>query len=358
MSTAAPQSHLHTIQALRGLSALWVLLYHAQLLQGNSGWAPYVEWASFGYLGVDIFFVISGFIMAMNTAHTAPSVRHSLRFALLRLGRVYSGWWPVFGLCLLGLSITSGWPADKDLWGSWWLSSINIDTLLLPVTWSLTFELYFYALIALSLCLPAAYRNPALALFTALVLALNLYWFSHQRFSPDALHLSHWGMFLFFSPLCLEFAIGYFCFRLQQRLPQHVGLWLLACCISGAVVMTYALHFAHHPSGLAGFFHYPERSILAGVFACCMLCLFLRSGTALPRRMSLWAGDISYILYLVHLPVIWSLDQLLPQSSWASRTLLTIATCLTAASVLHYAVEKPLYQHWRRWLRPAPQPAT
>lgn len=358
MMQHVPQSPLHTVQALRGFSALWVLLYHAQLLQGHSSWAPYTQFASLGYLGVDIFFVISGFIMAMTTADTPHSAHHSLRFALLRLGRVYSGWWPVFGLCVLGLSLSTGWPGDKDLWGSWWLSSINIDTLLLPVTWSLTFELYFYALIALTLCLPAAYRNPTLALFAALVFALNGYWFSQQRFSPEALHLSHWGMFLFFSPLCLEFAMGYFCFRFQQCLPQHTGLWLIACTISGAAVVIYALHFAHHPSGLAGFFHYPERSILAGVFACCMLCFFLRSGPALPRRLSLWAGDISYMLYLVHLPVIWGLNHLLPPSSWASRTLLTIAACLGAASVLHYAVEKPLYQHWRRWLRPRPQQVT
>lgn len=351
MTRALPQGHLHTVQALRGLSALWVVLYHAQLLQGGSGWALYEQSASFGYLGVDIFFVISGFIMAMNTAHTPPSAHSSLRFALLRLGRVYSGWWPVFGLCLLGLACTTGWPSDKDLWGSWWLSSLNIDTLLLPVTWSMTFELYFYALIALTLCLPTAYRSHALALFAALVLSLNLYWFSQQRFSPEALHLTHWGMFLFFSPLCLEFALGYFCCRLQHRLPSHLGLWLLACAISLAAVVTYALHFAHHPSGLAGFFHYPERSLLAGVFACCMLCLFLRSGTVLPQRLSTWAGDTSYMLYLVHLPVIWSINHLTPHTGWASRTLLTLAACTAAASALHYGVEKPLYQHWRRWLR-------
>lgn len=354
MSTALRQSHLHTIQALRGVSALWVLLYHAQLLQGNSGWAPYVQWASFGYLGVDIFFVISGFIMAMNTAHTAPSARYSLRFVLLRLGRVYSGWWPVFCLCLLGLSLTTGWPTDKNLWGSWWLSSLNIDTLLLPVTWSLTFELYFYALIALTLCLPTAYRSQALALFAALVLALNLYWFTQQRFSPEALHLSHWGIFLFFSPLCLEFALGYFFYQLQPRLPKPRGVWLLACVVSFTAIVLYALHFAHKPSGLAGFFHYPERSILAGVFACAMLCLFLRGGATLPRRLSLWAGDISYMLYLIHLPVIWSMNVLLPDVSWFARTLITLWVCLAAATALHYVVEKPLYQQWHHWIRPVP----
>lgn len=346
--TSSP-STLHTVQALRGSSALWVLLYHTHLTQGaTDSW--YSSVVSLGYLGVDIFFVISGFIMAMNTASSPPTAQGSVRFALLRLFRIYSGWWPVFGLCLLWLTWFSGWPTNKDLLSSFWLISLNIDTLLLPTTWTLTFELYFYALIALCLLLPLSRRSVALAFFAIVVLALNVYWISHDRFSPELFEQSHWGMYLFFSPLCLEFLFGYFSFRLQRRLPAHLGWWLLACVLSGWAIVSYALYFAHKPSGLAGFFHYPERAILGGLFGACLLGLFLRATAYLPRRLSLWCGDISYMLYLLHLPAIWVVNSMAPHTSVLQRTLLVIGTSVAAATLMHYGVERPIYRCFRRKL--------
>lgn len=359
--TATRTGTLHAVQALRGCSALWVLLYHAQLLQGATGWLAFDKVASLGYLGVDLFFVISGFIMAMNTAPQAPGASSAWRFALLRALRVYSGWWPVMLLCLLGMAATTGWPAGKDLWGSWWLSSINIDTLLLPITWTLTFELYFYLCIALTLLLPAVWRWRAIAAMAAVVLVLNGYWFSQDRFSPQALHLSHWGMYLFSSPLCLEFLLGYACWHAQRWLRGVWPWWCAASVLSAVAVGSYALYGAHHPSGLSGFFHYPERAVLGGLFATCTLLLFLRSAAWLPRRTSIWAGDISYILYLVHLPVVWSGNAWpgLQTLAVPARLGLTVLACLLAASVLHYLVEKPLYARCRQWMqvRHAPAPA-
>ena len=91
---------LHPIQALRLFSALWVVLYHAAhsptVAPGNGLWHNFT---GLGYLGVDIFFVISGYIMALNSQQRSPSLRQSLSFLGLRLARIYSGWWPVFLLC-------------------------------------------------------------------------------------------------------------------------------------------------------------------------------------------------------------------------------------------------------------------
>lgn len=348
--TTNPSPTLHTVQALRGISALWVLLYHAQLTQGHTN-SWYSSVVSLGYLGVDLFFVISGFIMAMNTANSPATAQSSVRFALLRLFRIYSGWWPVFGLCLLWLTWLSGWPTNKDLLSSFWLISLNIDTLLLPTTWTLTFELYFYALIALCLLLPLGSRSMALALFGTAVLALNIYWISQDRFSPELFEQSHWGMYLFFSPLCLEFLYGYFSFRWQRHLPAHLGWWLLACVLSGWAIASYALYFAHKPSGLSGFFHYPERAVLGGLFAACLLGFFLRATAYCPRRLSLWCGDISYMLYLLHLPAIWLVNSMLLHTSVMLRTLLVIVISLAAATLMHYGVERPIYSRVRRKLQ-------
>lgn len=337
----------HTIQALRIASALWVVLYHLHVTKpGAQGW--WGLFTSHGYLGVDIFFVISGFIMALNTQQTPHGPMHSLRFALLRLARIYSGWWPV---CLLSMAVLGwlhGWPLNKDLAGSWWLYSLNIDALLLPVTWSLTFELYFYAVVAASLLLRPRWRTNCLLGLAALVLILNSYWFSQGRFTLEQLPQSHWGMYLFASPLCLEFALGYALQRLWQPCTRRLLLagmpWLLLALVSAVVLLWYGQHHATQPSGLAGFFHYPERAVLGGSLAVATLVLTMQWGQWLPKRLSLWGGDISYMVYLVHLPVIWITARLWPSVTGHGRSLLVVAATLLLASALHHAVEKPLYR--------------
>lgn len=339
---------LHPIQALRLFSALWVVLYHAAhsptVAPGNGLWHNFT---GLGYLGVDIFFVISGYIMALNSQQRSPSLRQSLSFLGLRLARIYSGWWPVFLLCctLLGSAALQG----KDLLGSFFLYQLNFNILVLPVTWTLTFELYFYAVIALSLLLPQHLRTPTFWLLALGLLITNSWWVMHERFNIENIGQSHYGMHLFFSPLCLEFLLGYQLQRLQPQLQRiFPTLALLACtALCAAAVYGYAAYFAHKPSGLAGFFHSPERALLGGSLAGSLLLLFLRLGRYLPRRLSLWGGDISYLVYLLHLPCIWLLPRWLPSDNPMHLPAL-IAGTISLASLMHYTLERPIYRKCKR----------
>lgn len=339
---------LHPIQALRLCSALWVVVYHAThsptAAPGNSLWHNF---AALGYLGVDIFFVISGYIMALNSHQRPPGLRQALSFLGLRLARIYSGWWPVFLLCcvLLGSTILQ----SKDLLGSFFLYQLNFNVLVLPVTWTLTFELYFYAIVACSLLLPMHMRTRAFGWIGLLLLATNTWWVMHARFEVENFHQTHYGMHLFLSPLCLEFVLGYQLQRLQPQLQRWLPTiaLLVGTTLCTAAVYLYAAHVAHKPSGLAGFFHYPERALLGGSLAGCVLLLFLRLEQYLPRRISLWGGDISYQIYLLHLPCIWLLERLF-HNPWASSTPLRIITIVLAtlfiAWSMHFFVEKPIYK--------------
>lgn len=337
----------HSIQALRILSAIWVVLYHArdhaQLVPPNGLWQSFI---SLGYLGVDIFFVISGYIMALTTAEQPSSLQQALRFLATRASRIYSGWWPVFLLCLLVYG-TAGQLQNKDFIGSFWLYQLNFHVLVLPVTWSLTFELYFYAIVAVSLLLPRSGRASIFwAFFISLVL-LNAWWLASGRYSVEQFESSHYGMYLFFSPLCLEFLLGYLLQRQQQRLLRlPTGLIALLTLASAALLYWYASYMAYKPSGLSGFFHYPERALLAGMFSACLLMLFLASQRWLPRRASLWGGDVSYLVYLLHLPTLWLFDRwasLLTASPMLNLLLLLGATLMLSA-LLHRVIERPLYQ--------------
>lgn len=342
---------MHSIQALRILSAIWVVLYHARddaALAPISGlWPAFI---SFGYLGVDVFFVISGFIMAMNTAERPAGARQAVRFLTIRYARIYTGWWPVFLLCLLLYGATDQLEG-KDLFGSFLLYQFNFHLLVLPVTWTLTCELYFYAVVAMSLLAPRNWRSTLFWAFFAAIVVANLWWVVHDRYSPEQFEHSNFSMYLFLSPLCLEFLLGYWLQRHQQRVRVPAPVLALFTLFSAAALYYYATRMANKPSGLSGFFHNPERAVLAGLFASGLLCLFLRLETWLPRRLSLWGGDISYMVYLLHLPALWLFARfvvpMLPQGVPSIGMVLLLVITLGLSTLLHRAAERPVY----RWFK-------
>jgi len=116
-----------SLQLLRFAAALMVLFFH-------------LEWSASGYKGVDLFFVLSGFVMFhVLRGRTAPPMRV---FTWRRLTRIF----PLYWLALLTLFGVEPFPVSGEL----------LDTVLLVpghhaqlnVSWSLSYELYFYLLVA------------------------------------------------------------------------------------------------------------------------------------------------------------------------------------------------------------------
>ena len=85
---------LRALTGLRGIAALWVFLFHAELLTADmtDGSFDFLKMvASAGYLGVDLFFVLSGFVIAYNYADLElhRSVSKFSDFLWKRLARIY-----------------------------------------------------------------------------------------------------------------------------------------------------------------------------------------------------------------------------------------------------------------------------
>ena len=91
------------IQALRGIAALMVVVYHARPHFSAMGLSNpiYESIANFGFIGVDIFFVISGFVMAKTTVDKKPSINALTKHLYKRFSRIFLGFWPIFILALL-----------------------------------------------------------------------------------------------------------------------------------------------------------------------------------------------------------------------------------------------------------------
>ena len=98
---------IQNLQILRWLAALWVVLLHTSVdIVVPPAYLPDMPallqaLVGAGFAGVDVFFAISGAVMAESTRSASAGMGHSLRFLGTRLLRIYAGWWPFFGLYLL-----------------------------------------------------------------------------------------------------------------------------------------------------------------------------------------------------------------------------------------------------------------
>lgn len=352
---------LQNIQTLRFLAAFWVVLFHARvpvlpasLIPSLPGWLEQVFAA--GFFGVDIFFVLSGAIMAESTRRVLPGAAAGLRFAALRFARIYAGWWPFFVLYAAAHYFYRGM-GEKNLLGSFFLLPLPLHEYLLPIIWTLSFELYFYAVLGLLFFLPRAKLRMALAAWGALAAAATLLFAWQGRYAPA--RFSEVGLlqdFLLF-PLVLEFVAGFMlCEWVRSRSDPRPWPWVLLAATAGAGAIAYQHLGNLHPVGLGGFFHAPERAILLGGAACGLVGCALTIAPARGRLFGEWLprlGDASYALYLGHILFLGTLYYALQQAGvsagWALALYIGALLAVVAAALLHHRwIERPLYELVRR----------
>lgn len=171
------------IQALRFIAAALVVVAHATQavsirLQGGDG-QSYWELGTFG---VDIFFVISGFIMATTTNRMPGGWVFALEFMRRRLIRIVPMYWIYTSLKLLAVGLVAGsstkpFPTIDHIVASYFLVPYPDASgelwPVLPVGWTLTFELTFYIAFALAIATTrwrAMFTGAVLAVIAALAL--------------------------------------------------------------------------------------------------------------------------------------------------------------------------------------------
>src|SRR4051812_24481767 len=120
---------LSSIQGLRFIAAFLVLLFHLEISYS-------------GYKGVDLFFVISGFVIYYSThlEKVANKAEQRKKFVINRLTKIFILYWS----SLIALFSINQFPLDIHALGSFFL--VPGHKSILGVSWSLSYELYFYFL--------------------------------------------------------------------------------------------------------------------------------------------------------------------------------------------------------------------
>ena len=236
---------LHSIQLLRGVAALLVVFYHACSLQlltissENAGNAVLGGVFASGFAGVDLFFVISGFIMVWVTRRTEPGLPGVGEFLFARITRIYPLWWAAAALAAAYYLFLHVPDANDPAWraalqegeaGGFLVKSFLLipqpDLPVLSLGWTLMHEMYFYAVFACLLLVPRAVLPLALLGWGGLVVTASLLGLS----GPIAVDF----LTLALHPLTMEFIFG-----------AMVGLTLSSGLVarSGILTLVAALWF-------------------------------------------------------------------------------------------------------------------
>lgn len=329
---------LHNIQVLRAVAAIMVVLHHAfphyEAMGGELVWLRSIS--NWGFVGVDIFFVISGFIMAYTTFKKERGLLSAKTFLQHRLFRVFLGYWPFFFMMLAILLVThSPRLDDMSMLGSFTLTNVDMFQLVLPVSWSLSYELYFYLLFVFTFMFSLKQLYVAIPLFVGAILFLVLYAFF------DASMPSRF----FYSHFLLEFFAGVLLFMYQKHLMK---LWLLPVSI---VIMLISLWYGVGHELKNGLFRVLSFGTAALTLVFSVLILehhkYFLAGKSLKSL-----GDASYTLYLSHLIIIElfylsGLRNLFNSQSTFLPLLgfsLLLAICIIFSLLYYKKIEKPLYQ--------------
>jgi peptidoglycan/LPS O-acetylase OafA/YrhL len=333
------------VQVLRAVAALMVVLHHSTILLGERTRTE-GNWVN-GGAGVDIFFVISGFVMTISTAPLLASKHPARIFLARRLERILPMYWLVTTLKVV-LVLAAPALAINALGTPWHvIGSYLMFPSYEPVIiagWTLNFEMAFYILFAVAL----AWRVPMLRIVAPVLLVTVVLGVSPP--SRDR-HLIPF----YENSMVIEFLFG---ILLAKSLPM---VRRIAWPIASAMVTTgfAALLFWSDPNFSI------LRGVLWGVPALAVVCGAVALEGRIGRISPTWLlelGDASYSIYLTHglaLPALGIvLVHLLPHSGFQTNVLLcTLVVCCTLVGEVTYRlVEKPI-TNWFKDRRSTAVPA-
>ena len=356
------KKNLDWVQLLRGIAALLVVLCHARYALIGTPGNPLADMLfAPGSMGVDLFFIISGFIMCYSTAGSDGSPGYVARFAIKRFARV----WPIYAvITLLSVFVLSGGvdyfhvAANRlTFWHSLGMIPANPHyvpyfSLTLPVGWTLEFEMYFYLTFAISMLFKRLrwFVLGSWVLLTVILLPLGRRGFDMNISSDLGYSVGYMGIVT--SPFVLEFAagvlIGWLYLQDWARFRSRYVAWH-AVGLSAA----FALWMPYSNVTL-----YLGPTQYGWPLALMVLAMALASKTVTIRvpALCMWLGSISYSLYLTHtLTQGWGTRLLvrLGRESFAHNWMflvITTAFSLVFASLSHHYLEQGMSNKVRDWL--------
>jgi peptidoglycan/LPS O-acetylase OafA/YrhL len=345
-SNSAPKVRFYFIDALRGLAALWVVLFHAQIDERLDSlervlpdWldVPLFQWGS---LGVPVFFVLSGFVIAHSLRKASIDVPYFQKFALRRLIRLTPPYYVSIAISLVFSLLAAyakrqpfapmgqAFSIERLLAHLVYIQELVGFTNFNDVYWTLGLEIQSYVLLCALLALAQwlMSRHSEQVAYKIVFVPIALFAATYPIAIAPGL-----GRSVLILPLFYSFLLGVFAYWCWQK--KFDRGWFYA--YSGALVG-------------AGIVHQSEFTLMSVLIA----ALILEVGRAgqladlLKGSVLQFFGDVSYSLFLTHTPIMGVVffigQKVFGVSAFSDIACLigSILVCLGVATLVWYFVEK------------------
>ena len=344
LMVAGQHDRINNLQVVRAVAALFVVYFHTDYIGVGS--------QPFGSFGVDLFFVLSGFIMAGICARSPHA------FFRRRLVRIVPPYWLftllVFGVAALFPALVKATEADpvqllKSLLFMPFRKSNGLIQPTLFLGWTLNYEMFFYAAVAVGLALSRRY---AVWAASVLILLCGAICWPFRGVSVLAAFYS--------SPVVIEFILGIGCYQVYRwaHAPRAMaavwGLLIVGALVTMAWRQAQGLPMDWLVEGDRAWFGLPACVVIASA------ALLSKSGLDARAGWLVLIGDASYVLYLVHPYCELGLGKLAgrrwpdlaPYASLAGAALAVVVST-GAAVAFHLGAERPTLAVLTRWFVPA-----
>ncbi|MDN0082470.1 acyltransferase [Crenobacter sp. SG2305] len=341
---------IQSIQALRGLAAILVVLFHFRTIPGPANQAVADSLFIYGSIGVTLFFTISGFIVVYITDDQTEGLTGGVEFLIKRACRVL----PLYYLVTLGAagnSLATLYETGRSMLfipldGSTVGPVYGFARII--VGWTLNYEIFFYLLTSLCIMLFGRWKwHALLASIAMLVLSPSLVFGWNGLSTVTGYPFENVYLKMITNPILLQFAAGVVIGLIHRAQPK-LGSWFWGAILFALLPFFVWNYFSGHYSGhdFTGWGFINAALLLT-------LVMFEQHVSIRWPKSLLYLGTISYSLYLMHEKVHNFISKIISRagvesqvSGW-SLLVVAIVISLLVSMLTHKYVE----QKMSAWLR-------
>jgi exopolysaccharide production protein ExoZ len=375
--SAARAGKIEIVQGLRALAVLLVVWTHSIVAAGyhsNPKQGTFFHLKSFGACGLDIFFVISGFIVSLVASREIAQGHSSARrFLLRRITRIFPLYWILTGVIILEAQLGRfpihwrqvPWLPTLFLLPGWYYP---VPPLILSLGWSLLFEIYFYLVLAAWMRLSPRHLLRNTTIFLACMIGLGAGVGIHRPW------LVIWS-----NPVVLELLLGCLIAQLVMKIATTAsrnrtglplssmrqartwGPWLAALGALGLAATVFtgygnASEASSIMAGLDGWLRIGVWGLPSGLLVFGAV-LWRPAMQSISARGLVLLGDASYSIYLCTNPTrslvehFWRVF-----GRWGDDlgVVLCVVACLAVGLLCYSLVERPIMRFFHNWYKQLP----
>ncbi|WP_291329199.1 acyltransferase [Desulfovibrio sp. UCD-KL4C] len=343
MTNRSQYNKLNSLQILRAIAAILVCFSHVhfstKVYSAHFNMPSYeslAKFESFFRSGVDIFFIISGFVMAYVVTDKKINLKFCKNFACKRILRIYPMYWIVLSAYAIYSYIFSSGGQFHSFKTIVLSSLLTPGYRLLPISWTLTFEMTFYIIFTISLLISIIEGDKFILAISIISLAYALSFLLQP--TQDTFGILQ-------SPLLYEFVIGIFIAKMYINKLLLPKLYAYLLIIIYFIIVYYNISTTLTPNGFS--WEYIIRwGGSSSLIVYALICLEYR-GVNFPQILHK-IGDSSYSLYLLHALLMtffvktWVKLDLPPLVSPRTLTLFLLLFAITASYLAYITLEKPM----------------